>query len=207
MAVEDSSIKLFRTSEHPCSYISDQKASTIFLDPTTKINQKLNSALSDKGFRRSGHLLYKPDCDSCKACIACRIPVKQFKLKNSYKRILKLNQNIHVEVLSHLNLDESYGLYESYINCRHRDGDMFPATEKQFSDFILESTEDTIFIKFYDKQRLIAVTKSDLLDDELKTEMSKELDKQLDLDYIFISSIANKGISKLKDKLWHLLNE
>ena len=58
-----------------------------------------------------------------------------------------------------------------------------------------------------DKQRLIAVTKSDLLDDELKMEMSKELDKQLDLDYIFISSKANKGISKLKDKLWHLLNE
>ena len=58
-----------------------------------------------------------------------------------------------------------------------------------------------------DKQRLIAVTKSDLLDDELKMEMSKELDKQLDLDYIFISSIANKGITMLKDKLWHLLNE
>ena len=58
-----------------------------------------------------------------------------------------------------------------------------------------------------DKQRLIAVTKSDLLDDELKMEMSKELDKQLDLDYIFISSIANKGIAMLKDKLWHLLNE
>ena len=58
-----------------------------------------------------------------------------------------------------------------------------------------------------DKQRLIAVTKSDLLDDELKMEMSKELDKQLDLDYIFISSIANKGIALLKDNLWHLLNE
>ena len=58
-----------------------------------------------------------------------------------------------------------------------------------------------------DKQRLIAVTKSDLLDDELKMEISKELDKQLDLDYIFISSIANKGIAMLKDKLWHLLNE
>ena len=167
MTVEDSSIKLFRTSEHPCSYISDQKASTIFLDPTTKISQKLNSALSDKGFRRSGHLLYKPDCDSCKACVACRIPVKQFKLKNSYKRILKLNKDIRVEVLSQLNLDESYGLYESYINCRHRDGDMFPATENQFSDFILESTEDTIYFKFYNNERLIAVSVADILKDGL----------------------------------------
>ena len=90
MVNEVSSIKLFRTSEHPCSYISDQNATTIFLDPATKISQKLNSALTDKGFRRSGHLLYKPDCNSCKACIACRIPVKKFKSKSSFKRILKI---------------------------------------------------------------------------------------------------------------------
>ena len=167
MTGEGSSIKLFRTSKHPCSYIPDQEASTIFLDPTIQINQKLNSALSDKGFRRSGHLLYKPDCYSCKACVACRIPVNKFKLRNSYKRIQKLNQDIRVEVSSHLNLNESYGLYESYINFRHQDGDMFPATEKQFSAFILESTEDTIFIKFYDKKKLIAVSVADLLKDGL----------------------------------------
>ena len=167
MPGEGSTIKLFRSSEHPCSYIPKQEAATIFLDPTTKINQKLNSALTDKGFRRSGHLLYKPDCDSCKACIACRIPVKKFKLKNSYKRILKLNQDIRIEASSHLDLHESYALYESYINCRHRDGDMFPATEKQFSTFILESTEGTIYFKFYDKDRLISVCVADILEDGL----------------------------------------
>ena len=167
MVSEVSSIKLFRTSEHPCSYISDQDATTIFLDPATKISQKLNSALTDKGFRRSGHLLYRPDCNSCKACIACRIPVKKFKSKGSFKRILKINQDIRVEVSSKLNLDESYALYESYINHRHLDGDMFPATEKQFSTFILENTDDTIFFKFFDKERLIAVSVADILQDGL----------------------------------------
>jgi len=167
MVNEVSSIKLFRTSEHPCSYISDQNATTIFLDPATKISQKLNSALTDKGFRRSGHLLYKPDCNSCKACIACRIPVKKFKSKSSFKRILKINQDIRVDVSSNLNLDESYALYESYINHRHLDGDMFPATEKQFSSFILENTDDTIFFKFFDKEKLIAVSVADILQDGL----------------------------------------
>ena len=167
MVSEVSSIKLFRTSEHPCSYISDQNATTIFLDPATKISQKLNSALTNKGFRRSGHLLYKPDCDSCKACIACRIPVKKFKSKSSFKRILKINQDIRVEVSSSLSIDESYELYESYINHRHLDGDMFPATEKQFSTFILENTDDTIFFKFFDKEKLIAVSVADALHDGL----------------------------------------
>ena len=58
-----------------------------------------------------------------------------------------------------------------------------------------------------DKDRLIAVTKSDLLDEELTRDISLELDKDLDIDYIFISSVANNGISELKDKLWNLLND
>ena len=167
MASEVSSIRLFRTSEHPCSYISDQDATTIFLDPATKISQKLHSALTDRGFRRSGNLLYKPDCNSCKACIACRIPVNKFKQKSAYKRIQKINKDIRIEASSHLSFNESYALYESYINHRHQDGDMFPATENQFTTFILESTDDTIFYKFYDKKRLIAVSVADILKDGL----------------------------------------
>ena len=57
-----------------------------------------------------------------------------------------------------------------------------------------------------DKNRLIAITKSDLLDEELTEELTKELDIDLDIDYIFISSLTTKGIDKLKDKLWLMLN-
>ena len=58
-----------------------------------------------------------------------------------------------------------------------------------------------------DKNRLIAITKSDLLDEELTQELTLELDKDLNIDYIFISSLTNKGINKLKDKLWLMLND
>ena len=58
-----------------------------------------------------------------------------------------------------------------------------------------------------DKDRLIAISKSDLLDDELKAEMSKELDKEFELPYIFISSVAQMGLTELKDKLWQMLNK
>jgi len=56
-----------------------------------------------------------------------------------------------------------------------------------------------------DKDRLLAISKSDMLDDELKTEIEKELPK--DLPYLFISSIAQTGLSELKDKLWEMLNK
>ncbi|QYA25366.1 GTPase ObgE [Gramella sp. MT6] len=58
-----------------------------------------------------------------------------------------------------------------------------------------------------DKDRLIAISKSDLLDEELKAEMAEELDKELKLPYLFISSVAQMGLTELKDKLWQMLNK
>ena len=57
-----------------------------------------------------------------------------------------------------------------------------------------------------DKERLVAVSKSDMLDDELMAELKEELDNEMPVDYMFISSVAQLGLSELKDKLWKLLN-
>ena len=55
-----------------------------------------------------------------------------------------------------------------------------------------------------DKDRILAISKSDLLDDELKAEIRQELPS--DLDCLFISSVAQQGLQELKDKLWKVLN-
>ncbi|SFU31501.1 GTP-binding protein [Pustulibacterium marinum] len=58
-----------------------------------------------------------------------------------------------------------------------------------------------------DKERLVAVSKSDMLDDELKTELKAELDENLKgVPYMFISSVAQQNIQQLKDRLWQMLN-
>ena len=53
------------------------------------------------------------------------------------------------------------------------------------------------------KPHLLAVTKSDMLDDELKAEMEKELPQ---IPHIFISSVAQQGLVELKDMLWKAIN-
>ncbi|MBU2922300.1 GTPase ObgE [Winogradskyella psychrotolerans] len=58
-----------------------------------------------------------------------------------------------------------------------------------------------------DKERLVVISKSDMLDDELKSEISTILDKDLKAEYMFISSLAHQGLTELKDKLWKLLND
>ena len=55
-----------------------------------------------------------------------------------------------------------------------------------------------------DKQRLLAISKSDMLDHELKEELEKEVPKGVP--YLFISSIAQTGLTELKDELWKMLN-
>ncbi len=56
-----------------------------------------------------------------------------------------------------------------------------------------------------DKDRLLAISKSDMLDDELQEEIKATLPEGVEA--LFISSIAQTGLQVLKDKLWELLNK
>ncbi len=56
-----------------------------------------------------------------------------------------------------------------------------------------------------DKPRVVAISKSDLLDQELKEMISEQID--IDVPHIFFSSVANQGLTELKDLLWQSINE
>ncbi len=56
-----------------------------------------------------------------------------------------------------------------------------------------------------DKEKLLAITKCDMLDDELKEEMKAELPEGIEA--LFISSVAQQGLDELKDKLWIALTK
>ena len=162
-----SSIRLFRTSLHPCSYKASEEAATVFVDPDLIIDKRLNSKLSELGYRRSGAHLYRPDCDRCKACISCRVSVDEVQFSRSQRRILKRNEALSVVEQTELNSAAAIDLYRRYVDRRHRGGDMFPATDEQFEAFIKTKTVDTRFFLFYEDQRLIAVSVVDFLEQGL----------------------------------------
>lgn len=56
-----------------------------------------------------------------------------------------------------------------------------------------------------DKKMLIAISKSDMLDDDLKQEIAQSL--PTDIPHLFISSVSNMGITTLKDMLWNALTD
>jgi GTP-binding protein len=55
------------------------------------------------------------------------------------------------------------------------------------------------------KQFVIAISKSDMLDQELKTAIARELPEEVP--HVFISSITQQGLVELKDLLWKIVNE
>ncbi|MFJ1321675.1 GTPase ObgE [Capnocytophaga canis] len=58
-----------------------------------------------------------------------------------------------------------------------------------------------------DKDRLIAISKSDMLDDELTLAIENEIKSALEgVPFLFISSVSGKGIQNLKDTLWQMIN-
>ena len=56
-----------------------------------------------------------------------------------------------------------------------------------------------------DKPRILAITKSDLLDEELRKMLEDEIPK--DIEYVFISAVAQTGLMELKDLLWKTINK
>jgi arginine-tRNA-protein transferase len=158
-----SELKLFSTHPHPCSYIEEQQATTLFVDPAATIDKMIYSELADNGFRRSGEHLYRPYCEQCTACIAARVPVDTFKMKRRQRRIWKKNQDLNVEVVKDISADTYYQLYEKYISLRHKDGDMYPPDREQYLTFLINEWGLTDFYVFKDQQKIVAVAVTDIM--------------------------------------------
>jgi GTP-binding protein len=57
-----------------------------------------------------------------------------------------------------------------------------------------------------DKERLLVISKCDMLDDGLKAELKEELDV-LPRNSIYVYFVCCQGLTELKDKLWKMLND
>ncbi len=83
---------------------------------------------------------------------------------------------------------------------------LIPADSKDHKEEfkILRNELELFNPEMLQKDFIIAISKSDMLDDELKEAISKELPKNIP--HIFISSVTNTGLVELKDLLWKTLN-
>ena len=162
----NTNMKFCITQPSQCSYLPNKQEQILVLMTDTSPTYQEYDYLIGAGFRRSGNQVYRPHCPSCKACEAIRLPVNMFTPSRSQKRIVKRNQDLTI-VISEQDKPEYYALYESYINQRHTDGSMYPATMEQYKGFIPGPWGKTLFIEFHTPEELIAVAVTDHLPSSL----------------------------------------
>ena len=159
------------TKAFPCAYLENQEEQLIMLlDPLDNARHYYPTLLAN-GFRRSGEQVYRPNCAHCQACQSLRINSANFKASRSQKRLLNKNRFFTTQISDHLKPDYYY-LYQRYINQIHTDGPMYPASKKQYEEFINSTWNNAFFIEIYDQEKLIAVSVTDLIKAENMTAWS-----------------------------------
>jgi leucyl-tRNA---protein transferase len=160
-------LSLYTTPPHACSYLEQRQATSLFVDPFATKDNVLYEHVLQQGFRRSGEYLYRPQCESCQACIAVRIPVASFKPKRIHKRILAKNQDLTAIVQPAVFKLEHFQLYYRYLSTRHVGGGMENSSPTDYLDFLTSSWAKTFFYEFRLAQQLMAVAVVDKGDTSL----------------------------------------
>ncbi|WOT06525.1 arginyltransferase [Shewanella youngdeokensis] len=161
MNSKNRSISVGITDVFPCSYIDARQEQLLVLQEEV-IDAELFEQLLALGFRRSSSMIYKPQCPQCNACLPIRLEIDEFILSKRQKRTLKNNQDLSWKIVEH-KTDEQYALYERYINTRHQDGSMYPATPEQYDSFATASWTQPLFIEVSLGEKLIGVAVTDVL--------------------------------------------
>ena len=156
-------LSLYITREQPCSYFDDRLSANLIPDPQWPMNAQLYSLLIGKGFRRSGEFVYRPHCSGCNACVPARINVSRFQPNRNQRRCLKRNTDLTTRLVSARYSEEYFALYQRYLNTRHDDGSMANPQPEDFSNFLLNSWQSTLFIESRLQGRLLALAVVDFL--------------------------------------------
>lgn len=162
-----SSVPLLITAPHPCSYLDDEKAQTLFVNPMFELNTAAYSQLIAHGFRRSGDDVYRPHCPSCSKCVSVRLPAAQFNPNRRQKRCLQKNRYTVAVVKPPVFEQAHYDLYLRYQNHRHAGGNMAQSGPGEYIKFLSSSWCETHFVEFFHGGELAAVAIVDRLDNAL----------------------------------------
>ncbi len=167
MSVANTAPHLFLSTAHACSYLPDQTASTLFIDPRFPVTPELFGDFNRRGFRRSGDLIYRPHCPNCQACVPVRIPTETFVATRAQRRTLDRNRDLRVNASPARFDAEHFVLFLRYQSARHPEGTMANPDPPTYLRFLVGRHCDTTFYEFRDGGALAAVAVVDHLPDGL----------------------------------------
>lgn len=140
----------------------------LFTSLNVKDAQELSDRLSEKGFRRSQNVLYRPCCAGCMACTSARIKVAEFRPSASQRRVMRNAAHITREVYVAWAREAHYDLFSRYVAQRHPDGGMSDMDVFEFAAMIEATPIATRLVEYHHPEHgLVATSLTDLSRDGL----------------------------------------
>lgn len=129
-------------------------------------SEEFYNALLQRGWRRFGEIFFVPFCDYCHECISIRQIIKDFKLSQNHKRVLKNNKIVRVSVGIPTYSVEKVELYNKYhLHMNIKKGWDFNQIDKNRYIYMFVDGRNSFGkeIKYYIGDKLIGVAFVDIL--------------------------------------------
>lgn len=138
-----------------CPYLVDRSSSTEGLSVDV-LPGDVYRLLLDRGFRRSGRVIYRPRCSGCHQCVPIRLKVADFRPDKSQRRCWRANQDLRVTVAAPSLTEEKWHLYDRYVRVRH--GEVADRSVGAMERFLYDSPTRSLEMMYRDPTgRLLAV--------------------------------------------------
>lgn len=124
--------------EGPCPYLEGKESRLRFIAGPRDFPEAYH-ALMDRGYRRHGRMAYRPECPGCNACEVLRVPVDEFRMSKSQRRVWnRCHDKFESRFVAPHYSDEKAAMYERYLR-EHHGNDKEQVDEEQYSDFFVDT--------------------------------------------------------------------
>ena len=163
--------QLFLTAAMPCPYLPGKQERKLFTHLSGRRASSLHHLLSENGFRRSQNLIYRPACEGCNACQSVRIVANEFKPSGRFRRVLRNNDDLSIEVRPTAATSEQYDLFKRYLESRHAGGGMNQMSFVDYEYMVEDTPVQSVLVEYrlrnHPDQTLVAVALTDVMPDGL----------------------------------------
>jgi arginine-tRNA-protein transferase len=145
-------VSLHTGGPHRCPYVPGQIAVNEFLCAET-LDSGMYQSLMELGFRRSGDIVYRPRCPTCRQCVPIRVVVDAFRPTRSQRRARRRNADVRVTLGPPEYTGEKWKVYRAYLQYQH--GDSAQCNREEFEAFLYRSPTTTVEMTYWLGDRLL----------------------------------------------------
>jgi arginyl-tRNA--protein-N-Asp/Glu arginylyltransferase len=141
-------LRFFLTAPSPCPYLPGRQERKVFAHLPMLDGPAVNDSLTLGGFRRSQTIAYRPACEGCSACVSARLPVNDYVVSRSERRVLTRNQSLTRHVVEAEATVEQFDLLRTYLASRHAGGGMADMTWADYVAMVEDTTVRTHMVEY-----------------------------------------------------------